>query len=515
MEQARQKEVRDSFDVIVIGSGMGGSIITRQLVEAGLTVCLLERGDFIPQEKANWDITEVSLKGRYRASETWYDKGGQPFQPRVYYNVGGASKFYGGAAFRLRKSDFAEGRHADGVSPAWPFPYTELASWYDQAETLLNIHGSRKEDPSDPGEKDYPAPPIEHEPVVATLAHSLQKQGLHPFHTPLAIDFGPGGRCRKGSPCDGFPCMVRAKGDAENRVLRPLYLKKHPALTLLTSSRAVRILHDGQTVTGVEYENENGRQRVLANTVVVSAGAIQSALLLLDSNIANSSGLVGRNYLCHNNTVVMALRPFKKNDTKLQKTLSLNDFYHANADSPATGNIQLRGKVHPEMLAHSPNPLIRLFRTFIARRSLDFWVMSEDLPLPENRVYRDSEGKVHLERTSSNIVAHRGLIQELKRSMRKAGYFFFIVTERGIESIQHQTGTLRMGSDPATSVLNEYCCCHDVPNLYVVDGSFFPSAGAVNPALTIAAQALRTANKMVTDLTRARGGKINQRESTQ
>lgn len=495
----RSFEEDQKFDAIVVGSGMGGSIIASRLVEAGFTVCLLERGDFIRQEKANWDITEVSLKGRYGADETWYDKQGRPFRPRAFYNVGGASKFYGGSAFRLRRSDFEK----QNESPAWPFSYEELAPWYDQAEALLNVHGARGEDPGDPGGREYPAPQIEHEPVIAALADAMREQGLRPFHTPLAVDFGPGGRCRKGSPCDGFPCMVRAKGDAENAVLRPLYLKKNPRFAFRTRSKVVRVLSAGGMVSGVEYQTDDGGLRsVYARLVVVSAGAIQSALLLLDSGIANSSGLIGRNYLCHNNTVVMAFNPFRKNPTKFQKTLSLNDFYHSNntaTNNTAAGNIQLRGKVHPEMLMKHPNALLRLFRRFVAARSIDFWVMSEDFPSPQNRVYRDEAGRVRLERTANNIAAHRGLVRTVKHIMRRAGYLFCIATERGLGSIQHQTGTMRMGKNPADSVLDEYCRSHDLPNLYVVDGSFFPSSGAVNPALTIAGQALRVADKIIHD----------------
>lgn len=497
--------MKSSFDVVVIGSGMGGSVMTRRLVEAGFEVCLLERGDFIPQEKANWDIAEIALNRRYRADETWYDEKGRPFSPRAFYNVGGASKFYGGSAFRLRREDFEEQRFSDGTSPAWPFPYEELAPWYDQAEALLKIRGCRGEDPTDPGGADYPAEAVQHEPEIARLAERLAAQGLHPFHTPLAVDFGPGGRCRKGSPCDGFPCMVRAKGDAENRILRPVYAKKPANLTLLTRAKAVRILTDpeGRLVCGVEYELEGIVKEVAARSVVLSAGAIQSALLLLDSGLADSSGLIGRNYLCHNNSVVIAFNPFRRNPTKLQKTLTLNDYYHPRDDQSAAGNIQMRGKIHPEMLVSHPNPILRLLRNFIAPRSLDFWVMSEDLPRHENRVYRDEEGRIRLERRPNRIKAHRMLIRRLKRHLRIAGYPFCFVTRRGVESIQHQCGTLRMGTDPSASVLDPFCRSHAYPNLYVVDGSFFPSSGAVNPALTIVAQALKAADRLIAGMSRS------------
>lgn len=485
---------------------MGGSVLSRRLVESGATVCLLERGGFVKQEKANWDIDDVVVKKKYQAEETWYDREGEPFHPRTYYNVGGSSRFYGAAAFRLRREDFREQQHPGGVSPRWPFSYEELEPYYDQAEVLLGVRGRRGEDPTDPGGEQYPHPPIEHESFVADLSGRLNRQGLHSFHTPLAIDFGPGGRCQKGSPCDGFPCMVRAKGDAENRVLRPLLLTKPKNLTLITEARVVRLVNgkDGAVVGSALYEKQGSQHQVEGEIVVLSAGDLNSALILLDSKnerhpngLANSSGLVGRNYMRHNNTVLMAFHPFRTNPTIMQKTLSCNDFYFPGGDAEgASGNIQLRGKVQPENLRTSSKLYLRLLRRFIARRSADFWIMSEDLPDENNRIYRDAHSRVHLERTPRNIDAHNRLVSKFTRILKRSGFPSVITVPRGLESVQHQTGTLRMGSDPRASVLNSYCRSHDIPNLYVVDGSFFPSSGAVNPALTIAAQSLRVADHL-------------------
>jgi choline dehydrogenase-like flavoprotein len=510
------------FDYVIIGSGMGGSVLTRRLVAAGASVCLLERGGFVKQEKSNWDIVDVVVKKKYQAEETWYDLEGRPFQPRVYYNVGGSSRFYGAAAYRLRRRDFREQRYADGVSPGWPFPYEELEPYYDRAEGLLHVRGLRGEDPTDPGGRAYPDPPIEHEAFVADLADRLKKQGLRPFHTPLAIDFGPGGRCRKGSPCDGFPCMVRAKGDAENRILRPLLLKKPEKLSLITEARVLRLktADHGTTVFAALFEKGGILQQVEGRFFLLCAGALNSALILLDSRdehhpdgLANSSGLVGRNYMCHNNTVLMAFHPFRKNPTVMQKTLSCNDFYllggYADGDGGvageaadgaaggAGGNIQLRGKVQPENLRGSPRLYLRLLKRFVAARSADFWIMSEDLPDRNNRIYRDGQSRVRLERKPTNIDAHHQLVAGFTKILKRAGFPFVISVPRGLDSVQHQSGTVRMGTDPGSSVLDPFCRTHDVPNLYVVDGGFFPSSGAVNPALTITAQALRVADHLL------------------
>ena len=324
------------FDVVIIGSGLGGSAAARTLADRGLSILVLERGDFIKQERENWEVEEVVVRRRYDAGETWYEAGGRPFNPRVYYNVGGATKFFGGAALRFRESDFVARALGGGTTVAWPFGYAELAPWYDQAEALLGVHGAFGEDPSEPPRSPYPFAPLEHEERIAELAEAFRAQGLHPIHLPVAIDQGAKGRCVKGSPCDGFPCKVRAKGDAENRILRPLLLKKPSPITLWTMSRARRLETDtsGRRIVAVEVERGGEMVRVEGDHFILSAGAVNSAALLLASGgernpagLANSSGLVGRNFMCHNNTVVLALSPFRKNPTSFQKTLAIHDFY--------------------------------------------------------------------------------------------------------------------------------------------------------------------------------------------
>jgi len=485
------------YDFIIIGSGMGGSAVAHALKDSGASVLMLERGGFIKQEKENWDVSEIARKRRYAADETWYDKNGNPFRPRMFYNVGGNSKFFGGSSFRLRKEDFSE---------HWPVTYEEMAPWYGKAETLLGVRGSEGEDPTAPEGTEYNLPPVEHEPVISDLALRLKKQGLHPFHLPLAIDSGPGGRCRKGSPCDGFPCMVRAKGDAENRLLRPLILNSASNLTLLTSARVIKLISSsrpadpGRTeIEAVQFEHEGKTYLQKGRRIILCAGAVNSAALLLASaterfpgGLANSSDMVGRNYMAHNNSVMMALSPFRKNPTVFQKTLAVNDFYRM-----GWGNIQLRGKIKKEMLLSKTNPLYRILAGPIARRSVDLWIMSEDFPRPENRVTLNSNGSIRLEYQVNNTENHQRLIQAASRMMRKAGYPIHFTERRGVSAVQHQCGTVRMGESALSAPLNKWCRSYDHPNLYVVDAGFFPASGAVNPALTIAAMGLRVGEYLV------------------
>ncbi len=485
------------FDIVIVGSGLGGSAAAKVLQETGRSILILERGDYVKQEKANWDVIEVSVKRRYDSPEKWIDGNGKEFSPRTYYNVGGSTKFYGGTALRFRESDFAARTLGEGRTVAWPFSYDELRPWYDQAERLLEVHGQTGEDPTEPPRGPFPFPPLEQEPVIATLAERLRSQGLHPIHLPIAVDQGGKGRCIKGSPCDGFPCLYRAKGDAENRLLRPLLLKKPANVTLWTNALVER-LETGPSgaVTSVLVVRNGERVEVEGGVFILSAGAVNSAALLLKSKsprhpngLANGSDQVGRNFMSHNNTVLLALSPWRKNPTEFQKTLTIHDFYE-------WGTIQCRGKVKPEMLQSKNAWALRTFRKAIAARSVDFWVMSEDLPDPSNRVTVDDEGRIHLTRKATNLAAHRALVTRAKSMLAKAGLPLCFVDERGINAIQHQCGTVRMGDDPRTSVLDPWCRSHEVENLYVIDAGFFPSSAAVNPALTVLAQALRAAEHL-------------------
>jgi choline dehydrogenase-like flavoprotein len=493
-------------DILIIGSGLGGSAAAHVLKDTGLDILILERGDFLKQGPENWDIEAVVLKRRYDADETWFDGNGVAFRPRVYYNVGGSTKVYGGSALRFREQDFAARELEGGTTIAWPVSYRDLEPFYDKAESILGVHGLLGEDPTEPCRKAFPLPPLPHEQVIEVLAERLRAQGLHPIHLPLAIDQGPGGRCQKGSPCDGFPCKVRAKGDAENNLLRPILLKKAPNMRLWTNSRVDRLETDpgGTRVVGARVIKEGRPTLVNAEVFIVAAGAVNSAALLLKSGnnhhpdgLANSSGLIGRNFMSHNSTVVMALCPLKANPTVFQKTLAVHDFYQTGSSSrKPLGAIQLRGKVKEEMLRNKNSSLVRLFGKQIARRSIDLWVMTEDLPHPESRVTVDRDGCIHLARVFTNRKAHAELIRKTRQMMRRAGFPLSFVDPRGVSAIQHQCGTARFGTDPRSSVLDPWCKAHDLLNLYVMDSSFFPSSAAVNPSLTILAQALRASERL-------------------
>jgi choline dehydrogenase-like flavoprotein len=509
------------YDVIVIGSGAGGGTLARHLAPSGKRILILERGDWLPREPQNWLAREVFIDNRYVSPDTWYDGQGKPFQPQVHYFVGGATKLYGAALYRLRAEDFGELRHRDGVSPAWPIGYDEMEPYYTLAEQLYQVHGARGEDPTEPpASAPYPFPPVSHEPRMQQLADDLAAAGHHPFHAPCGVmlDEGdmPHSACVRCSTCDGFPCLVHAKSDAEVLGVRPAL--EHSNVELMTNAEVVRLETNdaGTAVTGVVVDRDGATQTYRAGLVVVSCGAANSAKLLLASasdahphGLANGSDQVGRNYMFHNCAAVLALSK-EANDTVFQKTLGLNDFYFGTDDVDyPLGNIQMVGKSVADMYRGEKPLQTKLAPDWtlekVARHAVDFWLSTEDLPLPDNRVTLRDDGSIALAYTATNDVPKKRLLHELKGLLAHTGLHHdhlvprhaYLKNDIPVAGCAHQAGTCRFGVDPATSVLNTDCRAHEVDNLYVVDTSFFPSIGAVNPALTAMANALRVGDHLL------------------
>ncbi|HMC16765.1 MAG TPA: GMC family oxidoreductase, partial [Albitalea sp.] len=491
------------YDVVIIGSGVGGGAVALQLASSGARVLILERGPVLPREPQNWDAESVFVDLRYRSQETW-TSGERSFRPGQYYFVGGHTKFYGTAMFRFRERDFEAVEHEDGVSPAWPIRYADLAPYYDEAERLFGVRGTAGLDPTEPARAGpYPHPAIPHEPVIADMADRLTKQGLHPFPMPAAVDFGAGGACQRCGTCDAFPCRIDAKGDAEMCLVRPAL--RQPNVRLRSEVLVERLITDdtGRRIVAAEVTERGVRSRIEAEVFVLSAGAINSAALLQRSatdrhpkGLANSSDAVGRYFMNHNCTGLMALHPFRRNETKFPKTLSINDYYFGDADAggkgPPLGNLQLLGKLREPMLRGAlPRWMPRAVGRAMAAHSVDWYVMSEDLPHRESTVRLNHDGSIDLRWHRTNMNAHRRWVQKASTILKNAGFPVVLTQPFDISTPSHQCGTVRFGNDPASSALDPLCKAWDHDNLYVVDAGFFPSSAAVNPALTIAAQALR------------------------
>jgi choline dehydrogenase-like flavoprotein len=506
------------YDIIIIGTGSGGSTISYKLASSGKRILILERGGFIPKEKENWDAHEVVTVGRYRPNDTWLDGEDKPFKPFIHYNVGGNSKMYGAALFRFRESDFEEVKHFGGISPEWPLKYDVYEPYYTIAEQLYSAHGKRGMDPTEPwASNEYPLPPFTYEPLIKDLNALMEQIGLKPFPLPMGIKL-PQDYTQTEAPVmlenfDGFPDPTDSKADGHIVALRPALKNKN--VTLITHAYVERLETDasGTKITKVIADVKGERMIFNADLVIIACGAVNSAALMLRSandrhpnGLANSSGHLGRNLMLHHNGCLVAFTRDKINDCIFQKSLGLADFYNGADDSEyPLGEIQLMGRNDPDTilwLAESIYPG-KAYEE-LKQMTIDFWLTSEDLPSPENRVTLTKEGQIKVYYSRNNYTAYEKLKDKLKEVFIKIGeidHRFKNIQWAGydldISGMSHQNGTMRFGKDPATSVLDLNCKAHDLENLYVVDASFFPSCGAFNPSLTIAANALRVGDHIL------------------
>ena len=513
------------YDFIIIGSGAGGGTLAYRLAPSGKKILLIERGPYVRREKDNWNSRAVNAEGKYNTKELWRNADGTELHPHTNYYVGGNTKFYGAALFRLREKDFGEIKHYGGTSPAWPISYNEFESYYTEAEQIYHVHGAVGEDPTEPHRSGpFPYPAISHEPRIQQLSDDFALHGLKPFHTPLGVMLDEKNPqkspCIRCNTCDGFPCLVNAKADAHICCVVPAL--RHDNVTLLTDTKVTRLETDGsgREVTAVHVERNGAKESYSGKFVIVSGGAINSAALLLRSandkhpnGLANSSDVVGRHYMGHVNSVLMALSKCP-NPTVFQKTLSVNDFYFSSPEWEfPMGHISFVGKLDGDTLkAGAPKVAPKWTLDLMGKHSLDFWLTSEDLPDPNNRVTINRAGELVLQYKPNNEEGHKRLIKKLESLMQQQtkcsvhghecheGLFarnLYLGQRIPLAGVAHQNGTIRFGNDPKTSALDRNCKAHELDNLYVVDASFFPSSGAVNPGLTIIANALRVGDHLL------------------
>jgi len=489
----------DGPEIVIIGSGIGGATAAAALAPSGRRIVILERGERLADCPEARDEAAIFARGHFRPRETWHTPEGEAFNPGTYYCVGGNSKLYGAVLIRYRAEDFRPIRHLGGTTPGWPIAYDDLEPWYQRAEELYRVRGDAAQDPTEPTHSSrYPFPPVPDEPDIADLRARLRRAGVTPASLPLGVDIDRW-LARGATPWDAFPDTTGAKCDAESVGIAAALA--HPGVTLETGAQVTRIEAgtDGR-ITAVEYRKDGAGQRLAPGLVILSAGAVNSAVLLLRSRLANRSDQVGRNFMNHNCSAVLAIHPLRRNRAVYQKTLLFNDFYLTGGkDGTPLGNVQLLGKISGPILAAAGGVPRRAAR-WIARHAVDFYAMSEDLPDPESRVTVDGE-RVVLDWRRSNWEAHEALVARLRAVLRRAGFPLVLARAFDRRTPSHQCGTARMGTDPASSVVDTFCRSHDHPNLFVVDASVLPTSAAVNPALTIAAQALRTADHIArTDL---------------
>jgi len=488
-------------DIAIIGSGIGGATVAAGLARTGAEILILEAGDHLPDRPENRDQRAIFQRGHFRPKEFWYESSGAPFNPGNYYNVGGNSKFYGAVLIRYRREDFGVIEHEQGISPAWPFPYEELEPWYSAAEAMYQVSGRLGEDPTEPPHsRPYALPPVPDEPAIAEVRARLARLGMHPFSLPLGVDVERW-LAKARTPWDAHPNSDDGKMDAETAALA--LARRQANVTLETNARVVRL--DAAAGTGrietVTYVKGGEERTVAPRLVILSAGAVQSAVLLLRSandrfpdGLANSSGQVGRNFMNHNSSAVLAVSPSFRNTSVYQKTFGFNDFYLGDgAGRPPLGNVQLLGRVSGAILKANLRLLPELVLDHVSSHAVDFYAMSEDIPDPESRVMVDGD-RIVLKWQQTNWNAHLKLVAKLRSVLKAAGFPIVLARAFDKRTPSHQCGTVRMGDDPGKAPLDTFCRAYDHPNLFVVDASFLPTSAAVNPALTVAAQALRVAD---------------------
>lgn len=516
------------FDIIIVGSGAGGATLAQRLAPTGKTILILERGEHLPREAENWSPKAVFIDHRYRAKEHWYDKRGAPFSPNTNYWVGGNTTFYGAALLRFRKRDFEAVQHEGGVSPAWPISLADLAPYYAEAETLWKVHGARGADPTEQGDEPaYAYPPLEDDPGIARLRTHLEVQGWKPFHLPIGVDRDAGqpltSPCIRCKTCGGYPCLLKAKCDARSIAIDPII--DLPNVTVLTGRKVTKLGTDasGKTVTEVVCQTASGEERWSGDIVALAAGAVNTPVILLASanaahptGLANGSDQVGRNYMFHTLSAVVSLTAAPL-DSTFPKTLAVNDFYWGDPaggyDLPM-GHIQALEYMSGQTLEGQISDILPpalvpdVFTNALAERILSFLVISEDLPSPDNRVRLGSDGRIFVDYDHNNLEGHKRLVHKLDKALDGFVDHRHVLSQHRFEfdsllplyGTAHMNGTARMGADPTSSVLDPWCKAHELDNLYVVDSSFFVSAAAVNPTLTIVANAMRVGDHLKTRL---------------
>lgn len=477
-------ELSEHYDAVVVGTGAGGAPLALRLGEHGLRVLVLEQGGFLKIPRGGDAAPVGKFIGHVMKSRD------EPISV-----IGGRTKFYGAALYRMRKSDFRAVEHEAGVSPAWPITYDEIEPYYGQAETLYRVHGAAEGDPTEPPRSQpYPYPPIPHGPLVATMVDRLARTGTPAAPIPTGLDYRPGGACVLCPTCDAHYCTLDAKMDAETAALRPALATGN--VRLATNTECLRVLTDdaGGQVTGVLIR-QGGRERTIrAPVVAVCAGLPGSAALLRASRTArhpeglgNARGALGRYLGGHSVGMIFPFVTWRQVPAFYTKTFAINAFYEGGADWPyPLGVIQVAGQMPFWEEASRPmRPIAKLVGT----RSLMSFYMTEALPTREAGLIFDGDritGRVEPAHSLKTFARLRALAVD---AFRRAGYLS--LARKRPPYLWHEVGTVRFGTDPATSVLDPNCQVHDIGGLYVLDASTLPSAGAVNTALTITALSLR------------------------
>ncbi len=464
---------------------------------------MLERGGWAKRDNWDWNQRKILLEQRYKSASPLLAKqyNDREFEP-IYPNeaVGGMSVFYGGASLRLRENDFGK----------WPIKYEDLENYYCKSERLLGVHGQSGEDVCEPRRsQDYPFRSVELAPPAQRIRAAAHKVGYRPGKIPLAINFGNGARpvCIRCNTCDGFPCKIEAKNDLTTTILQEA---QGFGLEIMAGAIATRVVEKNGRINSVECIDKESRRpfALSAGIVLLCAGALHSPAILLRSKLEGGSNreFVGRFLMRHCNAVVGFVFPRKTNpQNTFHKQLCFTEFYEDMRDKfgTATGIIQDIYTPAPEVVGHFAPRGLKKVAGVVARHMQNLLCIAEDDPQFGNGVNlakeKDPYGVEIIRITHKYTSNDRERLNYLKARARKvlraAGGA--IPYTYAINSFSHAVGTLRFGCSPGQSVLDENCRLWGVDNLFVLDGSFMPTSGGVNPSLTIAANAFRVSDHII------------------
>ena len=493
------------FDVIVVGGGAGGSSFAHACAEAGKSVLVLERGDRHSADVPHFDEQAVLIdKGPY--DDRQVELNGIPRRLYMGGILGGGTSLYGGALLRPSEQDFQPGRHYGKRIPRaiwdWPIAYEDLEPHYTAAERLYGVAGCAGEDfgPLQKPARGYPGEPLPLHPLNRKLIDANRARGLRPFRLPLAIDST---KCLSCAACAGYVCPTGARGSAVR--LLDSSLKRGRALTVRTRVEVERLIREpgtGATVISVIDRATGVRRRYRARRYALGAGAFGSALLLLRSGMEGP--LIGRNYMMHLCAIVAGVFPQETASSSFIKQVGFADYYFGTKSyRHKMGVIQSLSVPGPLMAAKASPFLPAAVREFVCKRLLPLSGIIEDLPNPANRVTLgpDGVGRITHKYGRYDLARRRRMTGPIARILKRAGAVYAIALRyKSHEHVAHQCGTLRFGNDPAHAVLDRDCRMYANPDVFAVDGSFLPTSLGVGPGLTIMANALRVASKVVQEI---------------
>ncbi|MDG4595919.1 MAG: GMC family oxidoreductase [Candidatus Contendobacter sp.] len=469
------------YDILIVGSGAGGSAAAYALASAGRRVLLLEKGRELPRDGSTLDVDKVIRQGVFKSKEQWLDRNGRTFEPEEYFNLGGKTKWYGAALARFEPHEF-EAEPVHQCLP-WPISYRELEPYYEQAETLLGVHR------------------FEPEPDLQAIVGKLTRNGAGWSAQPLALALDPNivEHREEAAHFDAFASVKNLKADGQHALLERV--QHRPNLAILTGQAVRDFIFDPERperLIGVRTESGDEFE---ADTVLLAAGALHSPRLL--QGYLSRSGLaerlpcadaVGRNYKSHLLSAVLAFSATPKTDLLRKTLLLLNDRLPHSSIQPLGFDGELLSTLIPGFVP-------RWFASALGHRAYGFFLQTEDGSDPANRVVAQINGarypQLDYDPTRLPVAReeHQQLVRDFSRSLWKIG---LPAAAKGIPlaGTAHACGTLVAGHDPQTSVVDADGKVHGLDNLYVVDGSVLPRSSRVNPSLTIYAWALRVAERL-------------------